>query len=226
MRPGKPIVLNAGCGNYTDPRPEDMPEAWVVGLDIDADALAANDRLDERIVGDLETVQLDPGRFDVVICVDVLEHLRRPLAAVDNLIIALRPGGQLRLSVPNIASPKAIATKFTPHWFHIWVYRRVFHIAEAGQPGHPPFPVELRWQIRPSPLARHLRRRGLDVSMTFVESGIMRSTRLRHPRLFGLLERIWVFGDPRATDCEIVATKAYSRLEPTGDAGELRGGSR
>lgn len=214
-RGDRPIVLNAGCGNYTDPRPPDLPFAWVVGLDIDADALAANHRLDERIVGDLETTLLDPGRFDVVICTDVLEHLNHPLAAVDNLIPALRPGGELRISIPSLASPKALVAKFTPHWFHVMVYRRIFRIAEAGQPGHPPFPVKLRWQMRPASLVRHLRARGFVVSVTFVESGVMRSTRLRYPRLFGLLERIWVFGDPRATECEIVAKKRLSADSPS-----------
>ena len=31
----------------------------------------------------------------------------------------------MTLGVPNVASPKGLLTKFTPHRFHIWVYRRI-----------------------------------------------------------------------------------------------------
>ena len=42
------------------------------------------------------------GRFDAVICGDLLEHLRDPWKTVQNLCRITRPGGRLIISVPNV----------------------------------------------------------------------------------------------------------------------------
>lgn len=47
---------------------------------------------------------LDDGAFDVIVCTEVLEHLRFATALLDELFRVLRPGGLLFLSVPNITS--------------------------------------------------------------------------------------------------------------------------
>ncbi len=41
------------------------------------------------------------GRYDTVICMNVLEHVREPLAALRNIFDALVPGGRLILYVPR-----------------------------------------------------------------------------------------------------------------------------
>jgi glycosyltransferase involved in cell wall biosynthesis len=41
------------------------------------------------------------GEFDTVICLNVLEHVRDPMAALRNMSAALRPGGRLVLYVPQ-----------------------------------------------------------------------------------------------------------------------------
>ena len=58
------------------------------------------------LVGDVETMELplEPGSFDVVLCGDVIEHLRDPVAALARLRPLLRPGGRLVLSTPNVAN--------------------------------------------------------------------------------------------------------------------------
>jgi SAM-dependent methyltransferase len=153
-------VLDAGCGRSGS---KGIPEgAHVTGIDVDGELLAANDRLDERLVGDLQTHPLG-SRFDLIICRDVLEHLPDPLAALANMAGALLPGGSLRISVPHVFAPKSLVAKATPHWFHIWFYRRVMGKEWAGRPGYPPFRCYLRWSLRPSKLTREARRLGLVV---------------------------------------------------------------
>ena len=41
------------------------------------------------------------GRFDYIVCADVLEHLRRPLSLLREFHSCLAPGGRLLLSLPN-----------------------------------------------------------------------------------------------------------------------------
>ena len=40
--------------------------------------------------------------FDVVLCLDVLEHLRQPASALAHLTTLLAPGGRILISVPNV----------------------------------------------------------------------------------------------------------------------------
>ncbi len=56
------------------------------------------------LVADAETLPQLPGApFDVILCGDVLEHLREPLAVLKHLASSLRPGGRLLVTVPNVA---------------------------------------------------------------------------------------------------------------------------
>lgn len=43
------------------------------------------------------------GPFDLIVCGDVLEHLRDPLGVVRSLTRHLAPGGRVLISVPNVA---------------------------------------------------------------------------------------------------------------------------
>jgi len=80
----------------------------VWGVDIDPDAAeAAREICEEVIVADLNAVDLSaclPGRrFDVVLMLDVLEHLSDPAAVVGRLSPLLEDGGWAIISLPNVA---------------------------------------------------------------------------------------------------------------------------
>jgi 2-polyprenyl-3-methyl-5-hydroxy-6-metoxy-1,4-benzoquinol methylase len=153
-------LLDAGCGSAL---PIAVPEGVrLVGLDISPEALALNERLDAKIVGDVQTYPLPARSYDVVVCWTVLEHVRDPGAAVANLAQSLKPGGMLVIGVPNIWSLKGLATKLTPHRFHIWAYRRFFRFPQAGTPGYGPYRTYLRREIAPERLARVAHENGLD----------------------------------------------------------------
>ena len=55
-------------------------------------------RIDLEAPGDFEPLA---GRFDTVVCLNVLEHVRDPLAALRNLHAALAPGGRAVVYVPQ-----------------------------------------------------------------------------------------------------------------------------
>src|SRR5215217_4099405 len=83
-------VLDAGAGQTL---PLDLPrDVHLVALDISSEQLKRNQNADEKIVGDLQSVDLSGRTFDIVVCWDVLEHLPRPEAAVAQMASWLRPG--------------------------------------------------------------------------------------------------------------------------------------
>jgi SAM-dependent methyltransferase len=94
-----------------------------VGIDIDADQLDHNHRVQEKILGDLHHHRFSPSTFDLIVCVDVLEHLDRPALALANLTDALKIGGLLLLGVPEPLSFKGLLARITPHWTHATIFR-------------------------------------------------------------------------------------------------------
>src|SRR5262249_2218950 len=54
---------------------------------------------------DLKRERLSPAAYDAVICFDVLEHIPRPMRALDAISRSLRPGGLLFVHAPFGADP-------------------------------------------------------------------------------------------------------------------------
>lgn len=160
---GGPLrVLEAGCGSL--PMALDVGRnAHLVGIDVSEEQLQRNDVVAQKILGDVQVHSFEPESFDVVFCWDVLEHLPHPDLALDNFRRATRPGGVIVLKLPNVASAKGMVTKFTPHVFHVWVYRRILRYPNAGRPGFTPFPTYLRWSIAPHRLLGYAARHGMPV---------------------------------------------------------------
>jgi SAM-dependent methyltransferase len=127
------------------------------------------------------------GEFDVVVCWNVLEHLRRPTAALDQLARGLASDGLLVLALPNIFSVKGLVAKFTPTRFHVWVYRRVFGIEWAGKDEHGPFRTYLRSAISPRALKRYGREHGFTIEYFRSFEDFGQSQLRRRLRIEGLL---------------------------------------
>jgi SAM-dependent methyltransferase len=179
-------VLEAGCGSASH---IDLSAATrIVGVDISRAQLERNPLLDERIQADLQTARLDI-RADAVISWDVLEHLEQPLAAVDNLVAALKPGGVLVIGVPNVRSLKARLAKLTPHWVHERTFRWLYPRHPTGEDVGP-FPTVLAREIDPQRLARYLRESGVRVlDVVRYES----EAQVRARRRIGLTGARWRF---------------------------------
>lgn len=79
--------------------------AYVVGVETDERLAAiARGKLDHIILGDAEKFEVPKacGEFDLVLCTDILEHLRDPEALLCKLKGAMSPGGLILISVPNV----------------------------------------------------------------------------------------------------------------------------
>ncbi len=87
-------MIDVGCG--TQPyRPLFAGAAEVVGFDI-----PGNPRAD--LHGSIEALPVEDASFDVVLCLQVLEHVPDPIAAVRELRRVVRPGGRVLLSTHGV----------------------------------------------------------------------------------------------------------------------------
>jgi 2-polyprenyl-3-methyl-5-hydroxy-6-metoxy-1,4-benzoquinol methylase len=155
-------VLEAGGGSRTV---VDFPEDNIVitTIDISPVQLEQNSYADNKILGDLCTYTYEPADFDLIVCMEVLEHLEDPISAVKRFVPALRPGGLIVLGAPNPLSLAGLITKFTPFSIHVLFYRYVHRNPNAGKPGYFPFPTTLRFSIAPHRLARTLAEAGMEI---------------------------------------------------------------
>jgi 2-polyprenyl-3-methyl-5-hydroxy-6-metoxy-1,4-benzoquinol methylase len=100
-------VLDAGCSTGYLAEQLVQRGSTVTGLEFDVAAAHAAERFCDRVlVGDVEQMELplEPESYDVLLCGDIIEHLREPTAAMARLHPFVRPGGLLVLSTPNIAN--------------------------------------------------------------------------------------------------------------------------
>jgi SAM-dependent methyltransferase len=129
-RPGAQRALDIGCGSGLllarlarlgwDP--------W--GIEPDAGAAAAAARRlgpppDRVYRGPAEDAVYPAGSFGLVTLIHTLEHLHEPLAVLTGVRRWLRPGGELRVRVPNSGS--AEARLFGRLWDGLDVPRHLYH---------------------------------------------------------------------------------------------------
>jgi 2-polyprenyl-3-methyl-5-hydroxy-6-metoxy-1,4-benzoquinol methylase len=84
--------------------------AWGIEL-FEPAAQAARAHAEEVLVGNAETLidsAFGSDRYELILCLDVLEHMVDPWRFVDTLQHRLAPGGRLVISVPNIRCIKVL----------------------------------------------------------------------------------------------------------------------
>ena len=141
LQKGQLAIYEAGGGSCSVLPPELLNRSRVTVVDIDEDQVRNNTYANEAILGDVQTYCFGRETFDLVICYNVIEHLPHVDAALLNFRDALKRGGMILIGAPNPRSLSGVVTKYSPHWFHVWFYRHIRGIKDAGRPGEPPFPT-------------------------------------------------------------------------------------
>ncbi len=108
-------LLDVGCGAGATVAAikERFAVEWAGGVEIvggEAErAKAVCDRVwSTNIEQDRIEESIAPGSLDLILCLDVLEHLVNPWSVVDRLTTRLSPQGRLIVSVPNVRNWKFI----------------------------------------------------------------------------------------------------------------------
>jgi SAM-dependent methyltransferase len=102
--PGRVLEIGAASGSMLVALKRSGKAREVVGVELVVTPGQTREEIDRFIIADVEQMNLSLEResFDVVICGDVLEHLRDPWGVLAYLAGFLRPGGIFVLSLPNI----------------------------------------------------------------------------------------------------------------------------
>jgi cyclopropane fatty-acyl-phospholipid synthase-like methyltransferase len=121
---GRILEVGAGCGALAlrlreagfDVVPTDLdpPHDWIFPLDLD----------------EPEWTEETRGPFDMVMCVETLEHVENPRQVLRSIRSVLRPGDRLLVSTPNITHPHSRLKMFllgAPY---------IFGPSHYYQPGH------------------------------------------------------------------------------------------
>lgn len=103
--PARILEIGCGAGSTLAWLKQRWPAAETFGVEGYAPLEAQlKTRLDHVLIHDLEQPLPDLGRFDLILALDVLEHLRDPWSVLKTIVAEnLAPGGQVIVSVPNVA---------------------------------------------------------------------------------------------------------------------------
>ena len=150
-------ILDVGCGGGILAEAMARRGAQVVGIDLSAKPLrVAQLHALESGVGGLQYREVAaealaeecPGRFDVVTCMEMLEHVPDPASIVRACAQLTRPGGRVFFSTLN--------RNLKSFLFAIVGAEHVLKLLPKGTHEYARF-------IRPSELAAHLRAAGLEI---------------------------------------------------------------
>ncbi len=150
------MVLDVGCGGGILSESMAVRGAQVTGIDLGEKALKvaklhlleSGTRLDYRKIAVEELAREQPHHYDVVTCMEMLEHVPDPASTVRACAELVKPGGWVFFSTIN-RNPKS-------YLFAIIGAEYVLNLLPRGTHDYAKF-------IKPSELARMGRHAGLDV---------------------------------------------------------------
>ena len=118
--------------------------------------------------------------------ISVIKHISKPKRALGNFIKALKKHGIIVLAIPNVLSIKGILAKYTPHWFHIWIYRNLLGSKLAGKEGYAPFRTFLRFSIATAFIKQFAHNNDLSIEYYSIYECQMQKN-IRRNKLFNII---------------------------------------
>ncbi|WP_418648479.1 bifunctional 2-polyprenyl-6-hydroxyphenol methylase/3-demethylubiquinol 3-O-methyltransferase UbiG [Thauera butanivorans] len=148
-------VLDVGCGGGILAEGMASLGARVTGIDLSEKALSvarlhlfeSGHSVDYRLISAEAFAEESPGHFDVVTCMEMLEHVPDPASTIAACARLVKPGGHVFFSTIN-RNPKAYALAIIGAEYVLNMLPRGTHEYEKF--------------IKPSELSRYCRNAGLD----------------------------------------------------------------
>jgi 2-polyprenyl-3-methyl-5-hydroxy-6-metoxy-1,4-benzoquinol methylase len=101
----KAIEIGCGSGNTLQWLKKERSCRWTCGVELSLNAATkAKDKVDLLIEGDIEKIELplEKETFDLLLCLDVLEHLIDPWNVLKKLSFYVKRNGVVIVSIPNV----------------------------------------------------------------------------------------------------------------------------
>lgn len=97
------LDVGSGCGFLLEIAKD---RGWeVYGTELTDEMIAlGNQKGFQMRQGDISSAGFNPEMFDIITCIEVLEHLNNPKEVVEEMFTILRPGGKVYLTTPNFNS--------------------------------------------------------------------------------------------------------------------------
>ena len=125
-------LLDVGCGHGEMVRAASLMGYEAFGVDMDEKAIAIARKLGIPNVSVGRAEDSKEGPFDIVTCLDVLEHLQNPVGVLRDFGSALAPGGCIVISVPAWDRGPflcCVGTDNPPHHLTMWTETAVNALA-------------------------------------------------------------------------------------------------
>ena len=151
-------AIDVGCGGGLLSEAMAQAGAQVIGVDLSPELLevaklhalgAEVTGLEYQLRSAEDMAQSHAEQFDLVTCMEMLEHVPEPESVLDACVKLLKPGGLLVLSTLN-RTPKAFA-------LGIVAAEYVFNLVPKGTHSYAKF-------LKPAEIARVLRARGMEIT--------------------------------------------------------------
>jgi len=116
-RPGQTIIdIGAGAQTTYAARLADADPRRLIGVDVDAEALARNPALSDRVVADVarEGLPIGGGEVDLITSRAVLEHIEDVPSVIAETQRVLRPGGRAAHIFSTKRAPFALVNRLLP----------------------------------------------------------------------------------------------------------------
>lgn len=112
--------IGCACGGTLMKAREANPDAQLYGIEMSSGAAAVAEHFGQVFQADMLTIDKPKllGKFDYIFMGDVLEHIVDTDGALDKVYSWLKKGGQLIVSVPNIANISIITNLLLGKWHY------------------------------------------------------------------------------------------------------------
>ncbi|MCP4895820.1 MAG: class I SAM-dependent methyltransferase [bacterium] len=114
-------VLEIGCGGgATGQMLTERRGVRVTGVELNpAAAERASRSLERVIIGDVAQVELPVSAFDLVLALELVEHLPDCESVLRKLARTVRPGGKMVLSIPNVGHYSVVRDLLAGRWDYL-----------------------------------------------------------------------------------------------------------